>query len=296
MTQRIFAIITHHKLGNEVEAAELWKKLGICALGWPSINFCRYRSEEAIRERLKKENLNTRHAKEIWRFVGEINKGDLVLAYTRKNTIAYVGEVKGPCEFNTRNVVGNLEGKFYYPHQRKVKWWNEPHHFDRLDLPPNFRDQLGKHRVIVAEVDPGSKGFEGFIKILKACAGSGSKFPGINEDTVKAGLVKHLNHAIDRLEQGLVIKDVEIAIGKQKKSRPDFVAEDKQGRIVLIECKGTADTRTFEQIQDYGKAYGKGKNPRLFIVAFRITEPCRVAARKAGNIELFECDLDFHKI
>jgi predicted Mrr-cat superfamily restriction endonuclease len=216
MARRIFAIITHHKLGNEVEAAELWKRQGICTFGWPNFNFCRYRSEEAIRECLKKENRDTRRTKEIWRFVREIKKGDLVLAYTRKNTIAYVGEVKGPCEFNTGNDVGNLEGKFYYPHQRKVKWWNEPHHFNRRDLPENFCDQLGKHGVIVAEIDPGSKGFEAFIEMIKVCASSGSKIAGINEDTVKAGLVKHLNHAIDRLEQGLIIKDAEIAIGKQK--------------------------------------------------------------------------------
>lgn len=45
-------------------------------------------------------------------------------------------------------------------------------------------------------------------------------------------------------------------------------------------------------------AYGKEVRTdcRLMIVAFRILKACGLAARKAGNIELVECDLDFSKI
>lgn len=89
---------------------------------------------------------------------------------------------------------------------------------------------------------------------------------------------------------------LKIAIGKKKRPRPDFIAEDKEGRTVIIECKGTAGEYAVKQLQLYGQEYGRGKEPRLVIVAFRITGSCKLAATKAGNVELVECDLDFQKI
>ena len=298
MGGRIFAITTYHETAKAAEAAELWKRLGICGIGWSEIDFCGKRvlsSKEEIKQALRKKDYSTRGSEDIWCFVKEISEGDLVLAYSRHNTIAYIGEVKGPCELNRKNAVGDPKGKFGYSHQRKVEWWEEPHHFDRHDLPKYFADQFGKRGVTVAEIIPKSKGFERFRKIVATCARSGSKLPGINEDAIKAGLVKYLYHSLDRLEKGLKIKSAEIAIGKKKRPRPDFIAEDREGRKVVIECKGTAGENAVEQVQRYGKEYGRGKEPRLMIVAFRINDFCRSAARKAGNIELVECDLDFQK-
>lgn len=296
MTGKVFAVTTYHKSGERaVEAAEEWKRLGICAIGWSWIrNLCRCKNKEEVAERLRKSG-GKYGAEDIWNFVGKMSDGDLVLAYSRNNTIAYVGEVKGPCKSDRDNVIGDPNGKFEYSYQRKVEWWNEPHHFDRYDLPKYFAVQFGKRGITVAEIDIGSKGFEGFIKIIKACASSSSKFPGINEDAVKAGLVKHLYHSLDQLEKGLIVKKAEVAIGKEKRPRPDFIAEDIEGRTVLIECKGTAREDAVDQIEGYRKEYGKGKDPRLIIVAFRINEACRLAARKAGSIELVECDLTFIK-
>jgi len=228
--------------------------------------------------------------------VEKMSEGDLVFAYSRDNTIAYVGEVKGPCKLNRKNVIGDSEGEFGYGHQRKVNWWDEPHHFDRRDLPEYFAAQFGRKGATVVEIDLGPKGFEGFVSIIKTCANSGSRFPGINEETIKAGLLKYLYHSLDRLEKGLKLKSAEIAIGKQKGSRPDFIAEDRQGRTVIMECKGTAGEGTVEQIQSYEREYSKGQKPRLIIIAFKINEACRSAAKKAGNIELVECDLAYTPI
>jgi len=297
MTSKVFAVTTYHKSGEKsAEAAEEWKRLGICAIGWSYVqNFCRCKSKEEVTERLRKSG-GKYGAEDIWNFVGKMSDGDLVLAYSRNNTIAYVGEVEGPCKFDRGNVIGDSNGKFDYAYQRKVGWWDEPHHFDRYDLPEYFATQFGKRGITVAEIDVGSKGFEGFIRVVKACASSSSKFPGISEDAIKAGLLKHLYHSLDRLEKGLIVKKAEVAIGKQRRPRPDFIAEDKEGRIVLIECKGTAGENAVDQIEGYRKEYGKGKDSRSMIVAFRINEACRLAARKAGNVELIECDLEFHKI
>lgn len=300
MTGRIFAITTYHEGARKAtEAAELWKNLGICAIGWSDINLCEsgvFRSEEEIKQALRGKGYRPQESKNIWYFIKEMNEGDLVLAYSRNNTIAYVGEIKGPCKRNVRNPIGDPKGRFDYAHQRKVEWWKEPHHFDRHDLPRYFADQFGKRGVTVAEIMPRAKGFEKFIKIIKTCARSGSRLPGINEDAIKAGLVKYLYGSLDKLEQGLKIKNAEIAIGKKRRPRPDFTAEDKEGRTVVIECKGTAGENAIEQVQGYRKEYSRGTEPRLMIVAFTITDSCRLAARKAGNIELVECDLDFHKI
>lgn len=305
MTNRIFAITTYHTSNKAVEAAEEWKRLGICAIGWSEINFCSHKSryknksksKEEIKKRLKNKNYDTRGSADIWNFISEVSEGDIVLAYSRRNTIAYVGEAKGPCRFNRKNSIGNPNGKFTYSHQRDVKWWDEPHYFNRHDFPKYFADQFGKRGVTVTEIFPNSKGFKGFIDIIKTCANSGSQLPGINEDTIKAGLVKYLYSSLEKLEKGLTITKVEVAIGKQKKiSRPDFIAKDRQGKPVIIECKGSANEAAVEQIQSYEKEYGKDKDPRLLIVAFRINDACRLAARKAGNVELYECDLTFRRI
>ena len=297
MVRRIFAITTYHEPGEKATiAAEEWRRLGICAIGWSDINFCTCKDKVQVIKRLRGKNYDVRGAEDIWCFLKEISEGDLVLAYSRDNSIAYVGVVKGPCKYDRNNSIGDPDGEFDYAHQRKVEWWGEPHHFDRHDLPKYLADQFGKRGKTVVDIDPGLKGFESFIQVIKVCAISGSKIPGINEDTVKAGIVKYLHHSLDRLEEGLIIKSAEVAIGKPKKTRPDFIAEDKMRRAVLIECKGIAGESTIEQIKEYEKEYGKGKDVRLIIVAFRISDACRKMAREAGNIEIVECDLDFHKI
>ncbi|MEM2102668.1 MAG: hypothetical protein QXM22_04065 [Candidatus Bathyarchaeia archaeon] len=294
MASRAFAITTFHtSLGNKaIEAAEEWKRLEICAIGWSRVPYlCKCKSKEEVTDQLRKYGYSSYGAEDIWKFVGEMKEGDLVFAYSRNNTIAYVGLVDGPCRLNRDNVIGDPKGEFRYAYQRKVRWWDEPHYFDRRDLPSYFADQFGKKGITVAEIDVGSKGLEGLIKIVKTCAISSSKFPGINEDVIKAGLLKYLHHSLDRLEKGLILKSAEVPIGKRK--RPDFIAEDAHGKTVLIECKGTAAESAVEQIRNYGKEYGK--DSRLLVVAFRITDTCRSAAKKA-NVELVECDLDFYKI
>ena len=87
------------------EAAEHWKILGICAIGWSPVNFCKCKTKKQVAELIRKENCTAR-TEEIWSFVSA-HTGDIVLAYSRDNTIAYVGEIDGPCRFNTGNVIGD---------------------------------------------------------------------------------------------------------------------------------------------------------------------------------------------
>jgi len=286
----ILEIKTHHD--NPEEAAEEWRRLGVCAIGFVGLGDFRARSKRELEKRAP-EGYTQLDIDQVWSFCRELKNGDLILAYTKHNTIAYVGEVDGPYEFREDNVVGNPKG-FGYPRQRQVEWWAEPHHFDRRNLPPYFAKQFGKRRFAIRPIDPGPYGFDGFVKILKSCPISGSRIPGMNEDMVKAGLVKYLYRSLDALEPGLRIKHVEPSI--QRRKRPDFIAADKKGRPVLIECKGTASGDAVDQIKQYEKLYGMKKSSRLMIVAFKIDEMCMSAAKRAGNVELFECNLDFRKI
>jgi predicted Mrr-cat superfamily restriction endonuclease len=293
MVHKIFSITTYNDNEFVEEVAEEWKRLGICAIGWASLGrLDKFKNEKEIIKRLRRRGRPTRNATEIWRFLKDINKGDIIFAYTKDNTIAYIGEVKnGKYEFNEDNVIGE---EYEYPNQKSVDWWDEPHHFDRHDLPREIAEQFGKRGVIVAKIDVGSRGAKKIIEIVKLCAKSGSKLGLINEDIIKAGLVKFLYRSIDRLELGLKIEKVESVIGKKK--RPDFIAKDSKGKTVIIECKGTAGAEAVDQIKSYEKLYGKGFTPRLIIVAYKIDESCRSAARKAKNVELFECDLYFQRL
>jgi len=296
LTGKIFAITTYHESNLAKEAAEEWKVLGICAIGWSPIKFCLCQNKEEIRQKLKANNYQVRGVEDIFNFIHMISEGDLVLAYSRNNTIAYIGEVDGPCEFKDDNSVGDPNGRFSYPTQRRVQWWDEPHHFDRRNLPGDFARQFGKRGVTVAEIDPYSKGFTGFKRLIEACANSGSRLPGLNEDTVKAGIVKYLYASLDDLEDGLKILKAEVAIGKDKRKRPDFIAKDKSGRTVIIECKGTAGEDAVDQILEYQREYREDTDSRLMIIAFRISNSCKSYAKRVGNIELVECNLQWKKL
>jgi len=77
--------------------------------------------------------------------------------------------------------------------------------------------------------------------------------------------------------------------------QPDFIAQDKEKRKVIIECKGYAVPEDCGQLERYGEGLEK-ENPRLILVAFKIDDGCLKEARKNPQMELFECDLKFKKI
>jgi hypothetical protein len=262
----IFAITTHHE--DKDKAAEAWHQCGVCAIGW----------EPGENEQAK-----------LFR---EIDKGDLVLAYSGGNTIAFVGEATGRYVEDEKNVVGRTKksGGFGYCYQQKVRWYDKPCHFPRADLPPWMRDQLGKPFKTVVRLELGRWSFDEAREIILTTAKSGSSFY-INEDTVKAGIRKYLGLQLDSLEKGLKIKSAEARTSET--DQPDFLAEDRKGRRVIIECKGWAVPSDCDQLTRYRKGMAKEK-PRLMLVAFKFEPGCEKEAAKS-DIELFECDLTFKK-
>jgi hypothetical protein len=277
----IYAIVTHHE--DPDGAAEAWKRDGVCAIGW---------SDYGNLRNLPKEKLEGRAALATRLFLG-MQPGDIVLAYSMGNTIAYIGTLTGRYKHYERNEVGSPD-RYSYPNQRAVKWWDKPHHFDRRDLPTWIANQLGKRGLTVTRLDIHEYGFGPAVEIIRTCARSGSAL-GEFEDLAKAGIRKYANQRIGELEPGLRITAMERSI--TERDRPDFIASDRKGSTVLIECKGVAREGDCDQLLRYGADF-KPKikvSPRLMLVAFSFDQSCRKMAR-ANGIEMIECELQFKKI
>jgi len=291
---KIFAIITFNDPKFREEAAEAWKEDQVTALGWSRTGDL---SKIDTFEKLSaKIGAGSRGPASLWKFLKEVKKGDLILAYATKNVVAYVGEVVGQYEFNKKNTVGKSseKGGFGYSHQRRVKWWPKPHYFSRTALPMDVARQMGLQGGIIVEINPGHLGPEGFRDYLKDNANKLTDTSlNLNEDTIKAGIRKYLHNNIPLLENGLRITQVEHGINDQK--RPDFIARDLKGNKVLIECKGVADEKAIRQAKGYLQKFKKEPGTRAMVIAFRATLNSRRLAKK-HNIELYECDLAFNKI
>lgn len=273
----IYVIVTHHERPDE--AAEAWKENGVCAIGFNSYGDLK----KSKKDRLPPDAM----------YFSQIDKGDLILAYANRNKIALVGEVIGDYERNKQNIVGRNEDKggFEYHNQYKVNWLTDPYDFDRKNLPEEFWKQMGRRGITVKKLDLGKRSFDQVRNIILSCAISGSLSQHGNEDMVKAGLLKYLKKKINPFEEGLVILEQEKQINED--NRLDFLAKDKKGKNVIIECKGTAYPLACDQLEEYAKYYPD--DTRLLLVAFNITNECKRRASTNSRIELYECDLSFEK-
>ncbi len=278
----IYVIVTHHPTCEKQapdEAADTWKLNEVCAIGWAKWG------------NLKKAERKLR--KDVREFLG-IKKGDIVLAYAKKNRIAQVGEVMdGVYRHTAGNEVGRDEelDRFGYPNQYRVRWWDEPYDFSRKDLQNTFGNRCRTGQTVTRLVlSRYGISFAEAVAIIKTNARSGSQ-TSVNEDTVKLGIRKYLGKHLDRLEEGLTVVKVEKAISEHH--RPDFEAKDRRGRTVVIECKGSATPEHLDQLEEYGR---ERRASRLMLVAFRISDRCKQIAKRNKRFELYECDLDFSHI
>ncbi len=148
-------------------AADAWKKCEVCAIGWAELGNLKKLSDDEIKQELKNKYPNT--SKGAFKYIKDflqIEEGDLILAYSNKNIIAYIGEVVGEYEYKRSNKVGN-EDEFNSANQLSVNWWNEPHHFYRKNLPEDIKKQLGIIGKTVIKIDLGQRGFENFRNVIK---------------------------------------------------------------------------------------------------------------------------------
>lgn len=281
----IYNIVTYHEKSRAIDAAEAWISEGVCAVGYCDINARNIKSKEELKKRVED---NTRSINELWTFL-QIEKGDIILAYCFDSTIAAVGEViDGRYLHKTKNIVGKDvdDDGFDYNHQKKVKWFDTPRFFDKDELPTVISRKLGLRGKTTTEIH---YPVDRFLKIIKEIPSTYVR--KFNEDLVKAGLSKYLRKNLDQLEAGLRITHEESPINEQ--NRPDFLAIDKSGTKVIIECKGYADKEAIKKIKIYRSKYPKAS--RCFLIASQISDECKKEALK-NQIEVFETDLIFKKI
>jgi len=142
---KVVKVVTHHK--NPAWAAELFYQEGVVAVGWTDFGDLKNLTKEQIMEISRKKWRRTpaeslKDATQLICFRDEIAKGDLIIAYRKRNTVAMIGEVESDYYFDDKNLVGNPRGEVGYANQRKVKWWKEPRNFNRSYLPSPLKEKV----------------------------------------------------------------------------------------------------------------------------------------------------------
>lgn len=141
---KVVRVFTHHLYPRD--AAKLYIKNNIIAIGFVrerdvAINGDKEEIKDFYFRKYGKdlsENKISNATGHFLRFRDDIDVGDFVIAYEGKNIVSAIGEIDGPLKFNDQNEIGNPNGIFYYPNQRKVKWKKSPQFFDRWKLIPEL--------------------------------------------------------------------------------------------------------------------------------------------------------------
>lgn len=284
---KIYSIMTHHK--NPEEAAEEWVREGICAIG--DFRGIATTDLNTIIEELKNLPKKTMWVKEVLRF-WEIQKGDIIIANQGKGMVSALGVVvDDDYEFNQKNIIGS-KNNFGYPHQKKVRWLQSPREF-RSEHLKHLLGRLTQRGKTIIEIDGhNSEEFLHSLEGLNIPSHEGS----YNEELVKAGLSKYVKRNIDHFETGMTIEREERNIDNE--NRPDFLARDKNGVNVIIECKGSlVNKHNIGQVIRYRNRYRKvsSQNARYFLVAFSFDRDATILGKKE-DVEMFEVGLTFKKI
>jgi len=255
---RIVKIFAHDEFPQE--AAELFEKEGIVAVGWSRFGNLNGLTYDEIKQKSKKlwkrtESQSAKDASQLIMFRDDVEIGDIVLAYLGGNRVALVGEVIGGYKFNTKNATGNLKGKIAYANQRKVSWRDKPRNFDRHLLPDDLSQWVAIPGTI--SLKPYNKiKFEKAIQSIPSQETVTKALEIHDEDEIKDYMEKH----IGEIEKGLVLIEREY----QTSTGPmDFLAKDKDGVSTVIEVKMKADDHTITQLRRYMRSFkndsGKAK-------------------------------------
>jgi len=262
---KLVKIVTHHKYPDE--AAELFAKEGVVAVGWSSFGNLKGLTYDEIKQKSQRlwkrtERESASDASQLIMFRDKVSIGDIVFAYKGNNKVALVGEIIGEYKFNKKNKVGNPKGKIGYANQRKVKWWERPRNFDRHFLPKELSEWVARPGTIsIRRYD-----IEKLMKILENIPSQETVNKALeiqSEDEIKDYIEKHPTE----IEEGLKIirREYPTSTGPM-----DFLAKDKDGIDTIIEVKRRADDTTVTQLRRYMRSYrrdSKVKKVRGIIVA-----------------------------
>jgi MoxR-like ATPase len=149
---KLVRIVTHHD--NPERAAELFAEERVVAVGWLRSGSISGKTVDEIEKMLINEGWDppSYPRSQLIKFRDEIKKGDIIVAYKKRNVVALIGEViDGRFKFNNRNKMGlpkDKGGEIDYPNQKEVKWWDKPRDFHRNLLPGNLSKMVIERRTI----------------------------------------------------------------------------------------------------------------------------------------------------
>lgn len=248
---KIVRIFAHDEFPQE--AAELFEKERIVAVGWSELGDLTGLTYDEIKEKSKKlwkrtESQSAKDASQLVLFRDGIDVGDVVFAYVGGNKVALVGKIIGNYKFYTKNNTGNLTGKIAYANQRKVEWWNKPKNFNRSYLPL----ELSKFVSLPGTISVKSYKLNKLSKELESVPSQETVNKALeihDEKEIKDYMEGHLNE----IEKGLTLVKREHATSES--GTMDFLAKDANGFFVAIEVKVNADDSDVPQLRRYMRAY-----------------------------------------
>ncbi len=292
---KIVKIVAHDTFPQE--AAELFVKEGIVAVGWSEFGDLNGLTYDEIKEKSKKlwnrtESQTAKDASQLILFRDGIDVGDVVFAYLGGNKVGLVGEIAGKMKFNSKNTTGDMKGKIGYSNQRKVTWWEKPRNFDRHLLPDDLSQWVSIPGTISAKPYDRAK-IDKALKLVPSQETVTKTLEIHDEGEIKDYMEKH----IGEIEKGLVL------IGREYPTSTgpmDFLAKDKDGINTVIEAKRKADDHAVTQLRRYMRSYKNDSGMsevRGIIVAEEFSKPCLDDVKEhcdlGMNIRAFKCRKQF---
>jgi hypothetical protein len=220
--------------GDHANALDYFENQNYAGIGWEQLKDIRkYRSKDAIKTELKKSGCGPGAASQIWRFLKDISKGDIVFLYGNKQIYSF-GEVIGNYYFQKKsdyqkNYLNPKYTRHYHiPHRRKVKWKILFSPFPVDNLPENIVKKLGQRNTI--------REFTEDWPIIKRHIDTyGERNPNINcglshEPENEQQVIAMFTRYFDKLGFSKILN-----IYHERHPSPDAEALTRDGKHVLIE-------------------------------------------------------------
>ena len=275
----IWRIHTHHKSDLiKEEAGILWLEEGIIAVGFGGFDYENL-AEDDILDKLivywpfyridEVENVDdlTHYntlIKPMLRFRDEIQIGDIVIGYIGHNVVAACGKVTGEYKYEIGNQIGDPEGRFNYPQQRSVEWFEKPRFFKRHHFPQPIPGAIATPPTII-KIEYDANEFMKILEDLKTKVDVEEQMP--SKIMPEKDLYQYIEDHKDSLLKALKLKEI---TDKQKLYRSrrgfdikiDYLALDERGNLTVIEVKREVTQRDIGQLLTYLKVVAEEENTK----------------------------------
>lgn len=292
------------RAGVNNEIASDVKRASVVAIGWDAMgDLTRLNTRDDFKNRYRSKYPGGNEAKvgigagQVYKFVQQIQKGDLVLTPIAVSREILIGEILGDYLFDAQ-VISN-----HYPNIRKVKWLKK---VSRDDISVPFRNTLGGLSSVFRA--------DGFLPDVKALLGEKlpEELPGVEEppsfspEEIQAKadeMISDLLYKIDAYEFQKLVACVLRVMGFRTKVSPPgpdggvdirafpdaFGFQSPRIRVQVKHRKGQATQQEVQQFAGATGASGENYNG-LFVSTGGFTPHAIREAEKHPNITLIDRD------